>query len=75
MVKVKNVTVNGKTISMDCLKNGSENDCYHIILDKDTLELMPGIERNPYVCRAIAMARRYQKKTGTIPSEFVSVWH
>lgn len=75
MVKVINVCINEDTISMDCLKNGNDKEIYHVVLDKDSLEVVSDIKMNPYICRAIALIRRYREKTGTIPSEFVSAWH
>ena len=75
MVKVINVCINVDTVSMDCLKNGNEMESYHVVLDKDSLEPLSGTNMNPYVCRAIAMARRYRNRTGAIPAEFISAWH
>jgi len=75
VIKVKNVIVGSKTISMDCFKDGSEREKYQVMMDRNTLELLPGNEVNMYVLKAASKARKLYKETGTIPSEFISVWY
>ena len=74
MIKVRNVFIGEDVISMECLKNGLENDAFEVRMDRHTLELLPGNACNAYVYKAAAKARQFYVKTGQIPSEFTSTW-
>ena len=75
MIKVRNINVNDNIISMECLRNGSENDVCKVLMDRESLTLLPGNERDVYVYKAAAKVRQHYRKTGQIPREFTSVWY
>lgn len=75
MVKIKNIFVDGNTISMDCYKEGDMNKHFHLVIDAITFDVIsttlshPSIYLRQAVKKIVALSQ-----SGPLPEEAISVW-
>ncbi|MBQ8821449.1 MAG: hypothetical protein IJZ82_02295 [Lachnospiraceae bacterium] len=76
MVVMKNISQTNEYISMDCYKEGREENHFFITINAETNELVENTlsEMNMYVYHAIAKVLEL-KELGALPKEALSVWY
>lgn len=75
MVVMKNITYDGEVISMDCYKEGIENEYFFVAINACTREIITNSLEKPsiYVRQAVAKVLELYKE-GELPSEAKSIW-
>ena len=77
MVKMKNIKKDGFYISMDCYPEGEEKNCFYMIIDSRTGNVMECSldKQNVYTSHAkTRILDIFEKKGGDLPEEASSWW-
>ena len=76
MVVMKNITQTKKYISMDCYKDGREEDHFFITIDIQTNKVIENTLPNLNIYSRHAIAKVLKLKAqGPLPKEAVAVWY
>lgn len=75
MVKIENITQDGKTITIDCFEEGDRTRHHHVVFDIDTWQILNGIQNNIYIRQSIARVGTLFEENPILPKEACSYWY
>ena len=75
MVRLKNISRNGKQVMMDCYEEGNQKRVHYVVFDTESLEIVNGVKNNIYIMQGIAKIWKYLRSGEELPQETVSYWY
>ena len=74
MVKIENISQNGRIITIDCYEEGDRNRKHHVVFDIDSWDILNGIQNNIYIRQSIARVGALFEENKQLPKEAYSYW-
>lgn len=74
MVKIENITRDGKTVTIDCYEEGDRTRGHHVVYDMDTWDILNGVPNNIYIRQSMARLDTLYEENPNLPEEACSYW-